>query len=179
MIKSIPARAAILIITIFVALVSLYPTMCKKDPGTGKPLLPDWWAKLKFMPQKRISLGLDLRGGIYLVYTIKLDEVATLEAQTIVEVIDNEESQKEGISISDLAISDDGQVRITFADEASKQKGGKNAESSFGAMWDIQEDKDDPLTLVFKIKPLELEKAKKSAIQQVRRTVSTRVDEWG
>lgn len=173
MIKSIPVRAAILIITIFVALVSLYPTM------VGMAGLPDWWKKLKFMPQKSIKLGLDLRGGIYLVYTIKLDEVAALEAQTVVEVIDNEESQKEGISISNSVISDDGQVRITFADEASKQKGGSYAADRFGAMWDIRADKDDPLTLVFDIKPLELEKAKKSAIQQVRRTVSSRVDEWG
>ena len=179
MIKSIPVRVAILAVIILVALITLYPTMAQNDPGTGKAILPGWWSALKFLPQKRISLGLDLRGGIYLVYTIKVDEVSKVEAENLIQTVDSEQWQTEGIKVTNAAAAPDGKVRITFADQDSLQKGGKKAQEHFGKLWDIEADRDDPMTFVFTIKPVELQRAKENAIQQVRRTVSTRVDAWG
>lgn len=179
MIKSIPVRVGILAVVVLVALVSLYPAMVQKDDATGKPILPGWWTKLKFFPQKRINLGLDLRGGIYLVYTIKVNEVAKLEGENVIQTMDSDQYQAEGIKVANATASNDGVVRITFTDEDSKQKGGKKATEQFSKLWDIEEDKDDPLTMVFKIRPIELVKSKENAIQQVRRTVFNRVDAWG
>ena len=119
MIKSIPVRVAIIAVIVAVALITLYPTMVKKD-DTGRPILPDWWKKIAFLPQKRINLGLDLRGGVYLVYTVRIDQVAKIEAENVVDELESDEYQKEGIRITEAAISEDGEIRVTFADSDRK-----------------------------------------------------------
>lgn len=178
MIKSIPVRVGILAVLILVALITLYPSMVQKDE-VGRAILPEWWNKLGFLPKKRINLGLDLRGGIYLVYTVQLDKVAQLEGENVLEELESSEYQEEGINIAESSVSGDGVIRVTFADETSFQKGGKKAEERFSRIWNIEADPDKPLTLVFKIKETELIKAKQNAIQQVRRTVMSRINEWG
>jgi len=179
MIKSISVRLGILAVVVLVALITLYPTMVQKDPATGKAIVPDWWTKLRFLPQKSISLGLDLRGGIYLVYTIKLDELPKMEGENLVQTIDSEQYQAEGIKVANSNIQKEGVVRLTFADQNSFQKGGKKATDFFNKVWDIEADKNDPLTMIFTIKPVELAKLRENAVQQVRRTVSNRIDAWG
>lgn len=179
MIKSIPVRVAIVALFVIVALISLYPTYVPKDETTGKAILPEWWTKLKFLPTKRINLGLDLRGGIYLVYTVKIDEVAKLEGEAIIETAESEEWQKEGVQVSDSNVTEAGEVSITFADSSSYQAGGKKIDDRYKALWDIRADSDTPNKLILSLKPAELAKAKENAINQVRRTVANRIDEWG
>ena len=90
MIKNVYVRLGILGAIVAVALISLYPTMVPKDPATGEAILPAWWTKIKALPQKRINLGLDLRGGVYLVYTVKLNEAIVMEGRRIIEFLDND-----------------------------------------------------------------------------------------
>ncbi|NIQ90703.1 MAG: protein translocase subunit SecD, partial [Deltaproteobacteria bacterium] len=47
-----------------VALVYLLPTLGEE--------LPEWW--VKFFPDKKINLGLDLQGGMHLVLEVETDK---------------------------------------------------------------------------------------------------------
>jgi len=179
MIKNVYVRLAILGAIIAVALISLYPTMVPKDPATGEAILPVWWTKVKALPQKRINLGLDLRGGVYLVYTVKLNEAVRMEGRRIIESLDNEDNRNKGIVVKESLITEDNKVKITFADMKSKQEGGKPAKEEFGEDWDIREARDDPLTLLFQMKANSIRRYRDEALQQVRRTITNRVDKWG
>ena len=62
--KSIKWRIATVAAVLFIAVLYLMPTLFKGQ-------LPSWW--FSFLPDKSISLGLDLRGGSYLVMEADLD----------------------------------------------------------------------------------------------------------
>jgi len=179
MIRNVYTRMAIVAVIIVIALIALYPTMVPKDPATGEAILPEWWLKIKSLPTQRINLGLDLRGGIYLVYTVKLDEAVVLEGQRLLESLDNEDLRGQGIKVQESNIDKDGKVSVVFADSKSFQDGGKIAKEAFELDWNIVQDKSNPLMLKFEMKPASIKKYRDEAIRQVRRTVSTRVDKWG
>jgi len=177
--RNILIRLSVVGLFIVLAVISLVPTLAQKDPATGEAILPDWWKKIKALPQKRINLGLDLRGGVYLVYTARLDEAVVIEGHKIVDSLDNEDNRSKGITVKDSQVTPDGKVTVVFADTKSFQEGGKSAKEAFGADWDIRVDDNNPLALVFQIKQKSLRKYRDDAIQQVRRTVASRVDKWG
>ncbi len=179
MIRSVYIRLAIVAVVIIVALIALYPTMVPKDPATGEPVLPEWWQNIQALPQKRINLGLDLRGGVYLVYTVRLDKVVELEGQRIIETLDNTERQQEGIYVEEAKITEDDEVIVSFKNSSSFQDGGQIAREQFSRDWNIKKLGDEPDTLVFEMKPNSLKEYRENALRQVRRTVSSRVDKWG
>jgi len=179
MIRNIYVRLGIVAVVVIVALVALYPSMVPKDPATGEPILPGWWKSVKALPQKRINMGLDLRGGVYLVYTVQLDKVVELEGQRIIETLDNKERRQEGIYVEEANITGDDEVVITFRDSSSFQKGGRIAKEQFSQDWNMREHREKPHTLVLEMKPNSLKKYRENALRQVRRTVFSRVDKWG
>ncbi|NIQ91129.1 MAG: protein translocase subunit SecD, partial [Deltaproteobacteria bacterium] len=62
--KDLRWRAALVLAVFVVALVYLLPTLGKE--------LPEWW--VKFFPDKKINLGLDLQGGMHLVLEVETDK---------------------------------------------------------------------------------------------------------
>lgn len=178
MIKSVNTRLVIVAITLVLAFLSLYPNMVQKDPATGEALLPEWWKKLKWLPNQRINLGLDLRGGVYLVYTVKLDEAIVLEGHRIIGSIDNDENKSKGIIVSSADVDAKGKISIAFADDKSFQEGGKILKD-LEREWNIQKSGDNPMMLTLDMKPAAIKKYREDAIQQVRRTVASRIDKWG
>src|SRR5512145_3252256 len=57
--RSIPVRLTLIIVTTVLAIVALLPTIMPER-------LPDWWLR----NASRISLGLDLQGGMYLLLEV-------------------------------------------------------------------------------------------------------------
>ena len=62
--KDLRWRGALVLAIFVVALVYLLPTLGKE--------LPEWW--VKFFPDKKINLGLDLQGGMHLVLEVESDK---------------------------------------------------------------------------------------------------------
>ncbi len=75
--KSIYYRAALIFIILLVSLAYLLPTIGLYD------YLPDWLAR--FLPKRDIRLGLDLRGGSYLVYEVDTSNLKPDEASDAVD----------------------------------------------------------------------------------------------
>ena len=64
MYKKLGWRAGIMGILIALSLMYLTPSLTQQ--------LPDWW--VKFLPQEKIKLGLDLQGGLDLTLEVKVEK---------------------------------------------------------------------------------------------------------
>lgn len=73
--KSLKLRVILVSVVMLIGLVYLIPSM--------SPSLPSWWKAL--LPQKKISLGLDLQGGVHLVMEVETEVAVQNAAERIVE----------------------------------------------------------------------------------------------
>ena len=69
--KDLRWRAALVLAILVVALVYLLPTVDRQ--------LPAWW--VKFFPDDKIHLGLDLQGGMHLILEVESDKAVENSAE--------------------------------------------------------------------------------------------------
>ena len=75
---------------VFISLMSLIflaPTFAGDN-------LPSWWSKV--FPSKGIRLGLDLKGGIFLLLGVQVNESVEVELNSINEIIKKRFNKKQG-----------------------------------------------------------------------------------
>ena len=121
---------------------------------------------------KKVTLGLDLQGGLHMLLGVKTDEATKSRIKSIAASIKHF-SQKEDILIDDLNFNDHS---VTFSlldsdDTASMQKFLKKVE---GSTVDI---KGESFTLT--LTPKEIKKIKKESVTQAIETIRNRLDQFG
>ena len=109
-----------LILTVALTLMSvllLLPTM------VGEKNLPEWWKSV--LPSKRLSLGLDLKGGVHLVFEVESDKAVEVELKHIADNV-RRGLEDEGAVVDRVEASpgqpdrhDDDRVRVHLASAAS------------------------------------------------------------
>lgn len=177
MIESIKLRAIIVGCLLFLALLYLVPTIVPKDDA-GQPELPGWWVTP--LPKRKMNLGLDLKGGIYLVYTVKFQDAIKEECNRYTEILKDFTFKDNAINTTEFRTIESNYfggwgIRITFASEDDRGKAEKEV-SGPNSSW--QYEKEEPLALVLTMVKESVDYNKKIAIEQVIRTLSKRVDEW-
>lgn len=167
--KRVGGRLLLLCLVIMVSLVFFVPTY--------RPLyqaLPDWARKL--LPDKGITLGLDLQGGIHLVMEVDEDRAVEIALdRTVVSLQDLLVEKK--IPVESVKRTGLNRITITFQNPELKDQIRKliddyptfteaeSAGSSDTLMWDLRD--------------TEIKRIKDSAINQALETIRNRIDQFG
>lgn len=141
---------------------------------------------------KRISPGLDIRGGLRLMYEIEVDEAIRDRRDLHVNQLLGEIGHKLGIvpekqdpdrdqlarTRLKVKITADGErrIRAVFVNAADAEKLDRELINNFG---DLREVSRDNGTVILEVKGDYLEHIQQTAIDQARETVSNRIDELG
>jgi preprotein translocase subunit SecD len=129
--------------------------------------LPEWWKSL--MPDKGITLGLDLQGGVHLVYEVDGDKAADITTERIAGSLTNIFSEKDiNAKIEKLDL----EILITPPDDNARSAV-KDNYPNLELITDSEEG------LVYRLSEGEIEDIKDLAVDQALETIRNRVDQFG
>lgn len=154
----------VILIAILISIIFLTPTFLGD-------MLPGWWGKV--FPHKGLRLGLDLRGGIYLLLGVRAEKAVEHELSNMKELM-NEELDKHKVLPKSFQNSDK-TLTISFFSKSDLEKARK-LETNYKEIADIRE---NDLSLSFTLKDQYIKELQKRAIDQVKETIENRIDEFG
>jgi len=156
-----------LILISFISLISLILLA----PTFIGDALPSWWQRV--FPERGIRLGLDLRGGIFLMLDVQKEEAVGHEL-TNIKNLGTDDLKKDKILIKNTSIDD---KSVTF-DFFTKNDLGK-AKEKLNSYSDIADLKENNLSLSLTLKAATIGRLQKDAIKQVMSVIINRVREFG
>jgi len=141
-------------------------------PTVAGDALPKWWGKV--FPDRGINLGLDLRGGIFLLIGVDSESAVEHELNGIDDFMGQELKKEKVLSKGSQISGQD--LTIQFFSKEDLDKAKKIADENFKDRADIN-DKD--LSLSFVLKSRYLEDVRVRAIDQVKQVLENRIQEMG
>lgn len=133
--------------------------------------LPSWWGKI--FPDRGIRLGLDLRGGIFLVLGVEAEKAVEYELLNIKNLV-VEELKKDKVLIK--RFEDKGN---TLTIDFFSNKGLDKARQVSQNYQEIANISSSDLSLIFRLKNSYVKEIQKRAIDQVQQVILNRVQEFG
>ena len=141
-------------------------------PTIAGDALPKWWGKI--FPDKGINLGLDLRGGIFLLVGVDSEKAVEHELSSINDYL-NEELKDEKVLPKSSRITGQ-ELTIQFFSKEDLDKAKKIADENFRDRADISV---QDLSLNFFLRGKYLEDVRVRAIDQVKQVLENRIQEMG
>lgn len=129
-------------------------------------LMPDWWKNT--MPNKGITLGLDLQGGVHLVFEVEGEKAVEITTERIAQTLKDMLSKKKlsaEITRSGLLISI----------SPSSPEVRKEVEDNFPVLTAVE----TGTRLVYKLSDKEATRIKDTAADQALETIRNRIDQFG
>mgnify|MGYP000409824068 FL=1 len=168
MTKSLKWRAVIYGATIILAVVYLMPTFVK---------MPSWWED--YLPSEKISLGLDLQGGMHLILGVEaekaVENTVARFSSDLEELLFNEKIPFDHVK----PIGRD-RLELQIVDPNAKDKAGRVLDEKFSVMKKIKvQDISDGVIYLLELDQREIDHIKKSAVEQALETIRNRIDQFG
>lgn len=160
--KNLKWKALLVLAVTLIAVLFLVPTFLGKD--------------LKYWPTQQLNLGLDLKGGMYVVLGVKVDKALRDELIKLEQDLKELWTKKEKITIKDSHITDDNKLIIELADTESFKKAMDYANNNLKS---YKATSRAELTIELEAAPDVVSYIKRNALQQARQTIVNRVDEFG
>jgi len=166
--KKVRARLILLLTIIVVSCVLSIPSW----PGFYAQL-PDGLKTI--LPERGVSLGLDLQGGIHMVLEVEEDRAVEIVVDRSVRAIQDLLTEK-AIPVQVVERDQSTQVRIEVSDEENVDQVEKLMNETFPSfILRSQEGK----TLVYDFREADAARIKNSAINQALETIRNRIDQFG
>jgi protein-export membrane protein SecD len=163
-------KAALYGFVTVLAVLYLIPTVVPEDK---QPAL------IKRYFQKRIQLGLDLQGGLHLVYEVNVDKAVASKVDRLASDLEDRLQKDKGIT--DLTIGREGRddIVLTFKQAADQAKLDDSILRDYRKTLDIVSR--DPATGVVRLRldPDQVEEVRDYALRQGIETIRGRVDKFG
>jgi preprotein translocase subunit SecD len=166
MIRDTFQRMLILGVAIVAAIGCLLPSIL------GDSFTKEW-------PTKPLALGLDISGGVHLVYGVKSEEAVKSRLQSMLSGVRAKLREKK-IAVASGKVSADNSLRIGLLSDVSVEQA-KAAVSDFSSdltFAEVATDDGRP-TLVWSVSKVTQEKIEREAIEQAVETLRNRVDQFG
>ncbi len=161
-----------LVLSLIISVVVLMPTFSNLILPEGTKL-PDWW------PAKKIKLGLDLRGGSYLVLGVQTKEAVKSQLNSIASTIKAELS-KERIGIVKSRAITDNSIQVTLLGEAGVEELDNYMRKKFAQLDRADKSSDGSrVNVTYKISETKAKEIEKNAVDQAIETIRNRVDQYG
>ncbi len=167
--KKVGGRFALVGIVLVLSIVFFLPSY-----PTAYQALPDWLKKI--MPNKGITLGLDLQGGIHLVLEVEEERAVEIAVDRSVNAIQDLLVDKK-IPVESIKRTGNAQVTLRFQDSELKSQVQKVMEE-FPSFFEV-EGSGTPNSLVYALRDGEMKRIKDSAINQALETIRNRIDQFG
>jgi preprotein translocase subunit SecD len=167
--KKVGGRFALLGLVIVLSIAFFLPSY----PALYRPL-PDWLKRI--LPNKGITLGLDLQGGIHLVLEVEEDRAVEIAVDRSVNAIQDLLVEKK-LPVETVKRTGSVQVTLSFQKTDLKDDILKVMED-FPSFYQV-EAASDPGKLVYELREAEIKRIKDSAINQALETIRNRIDQFG
>ncbi len=168
MTKSLKWRAALISFVLVLAFVYLVPTF---------GFMPLWWEDN--LPSEKVSLGLDLQGGMHLLLEVQADKAVGNAIERY--AADFEELLfDERIPFDHVAKIDTSQIEVEIIDPSMKEKLEEVVEKRFSVLTKVaEEQKEGSVKFILKMDEKEADYISKLAIDQAIETIRNRIDQFG
>jgi preprotein translocase subunit SecD len=167
--KKVGGRLALLTLVVVMSVVFFLPSY--------KPLyqaMPDWVRQV--LPDKGITLGLDLQGGIHMVMEVDEDRAVEIAVdRTVVSIQDLLVDKK--IPVESVKRTGVQQIAIQFANADLKPQVQKLSDD-YPTFFEV-EAAGSPNTILWELRETEVKRIKDSAINQALETIRNRIDQFG
>lgn len=167
--KKVGGRFALLALVVVLSVAFFLPSY--------KPLyqaLPDWVRKV--LPDKGITLGLDLQGGIHLVMEVDEDRAVEIAVDRSVGSLQDLLVDKK-LPAESVKRTGSHQITIQFANGELKPQI-RQLIDEYPAFFEV-ESAGSANTLVWELRDTEIKRIKDSAINQALETIRNRIDQFG
>lgn len=158
--KGVLWRIILIAATVLVAVVFFLPNTPLFDS------MPEWWKKS--MPSKGIVLGLDLQGGLHLVFEVEGDKAVDLAADRMATSLNGIFERKK----LKATAKKEGAVIVVSSAEMDVRKAIEDA-------YPILTLAESGATLKYKVSSKEIERIKATATDQVLEIIRNRIDQFG
>ncbi|MGH7166074.1 MAG: protein translocase subunit SecD, partial [Nitrospiraceae bacterium] len=167
--KKVRGRLILLTVVLILSIVFFLPSY----PGLYRSL-PSWITRA--LPDKGITLGLDLQGGIHLVLEVEEDRAVEIAVDRTVNAIQDQLVDKK-IPVESVKRTGPAQVTLAFRDKELKAQIQKVMEEQESFM--EVEPLATEIRLVYELREREIKRIKDSAIKQALETIRNRIDQFG
>lgn len=151
---------------VVIALVFLVPTAFKEE-------LKGRWLS------KPISLGLDLSGGVYLVYEVQTAEAVKGRLQTLVNAV-RSDLRKEKIAVTRAKVTPAREIEIALLSDRFKDKAKEKIQSEYrDLIFQGEKQEEGKALLTYGFTPAHAAKIEHDSVGQAIETLRTRIDQFG
>lgn len=158
--KNIRWKVALIAGTVVLAIVFFLPNT------PAFKYMPEWWQEN--MPNRGIALGLDLQGGIHLVFEVDGDRAVEITTERIAQRLkDVLEKENPGVEVKAEGL----QIKIS-PDTPEIRRAVEDAYANLEIVPSGE-------TLAFRISPVEAKRIRDNATEQALETIRNRVDQFG
>ena len=167
--KKVGGRLALLILVTLLSVVFFLPSY--------KPLyeaMPEWARKV--LPDKGITLGLDLQGGIHMVMEVDEDRAVEIAVDRSVGSLQDLLVEKK-IPVESVKRTTSHQITLHFANADVKSQVQKLLDD-YPTFFEV-EAAGSANTIVWELRETEIKRIKDSAINQALETIRNRIDQFG
>ena len=167
--KDLRWRTALVLAIMVVALVYLLPTVDKQ--------LPAWW--VKFFPEEKIHLGLDLQGGMHLILEVESGKAVENSAERFAQEL-KDDLGSEHIRFRQVEREGEDKVKLILPRDQDWQGVAQLIKDKFPLLEVLNRDQtQDQLQVTLEIKPEQVRHIKKLAVDQGLETIRNRIDQFG
>ncbi len=167
--RSIQWRAGLIISFLALSVIFLVPSLVDS--------LPKWWGKV--LPTERIHLGLDLRGGMYLLLEVETQKAVDSAMDKYASDIKDTLAKKD-IPFNKVERTSDGKISVILPDNKANDRFTQIRADQYGNLkvGSFQE-KDGKFQYILEMSPKEAKSIEESAVRQGLETIRNRVDQFG
>jgi len=164
------------LITILSVMV-LIPSLADWSNKTDR--LPDWYKKAF---SRKISLGLDLQGGLHLVYEVQVDKAVSDKADRLAAQIEEKLARDKKVKGARVIREGDGaeaRLRVNFPNKSDSKKLDGNFEREFAKYLTRDTQNEQTGETVYKMDADYIDELRSYAVSQGVETIKNRVDKLG
>ena len=165
--KAVQGRLILLGLAVIVSVVLFIPST---------PLfryMPEWWKE--YLPNKGITLGLDLQGGIHLVLEVESDRAVEIAMDRLMNNMTDILADKK-IPVESVKRTSPTEITVTLVSPGDKEALLKATEDQFTI---LSTRSPSDRVVIFAMKAEEAERIKKQSVNQALETIRNRIDEFG
>ncbi|MEY4528337.1 MAG: Protein translocase subunit SecD [Nitrospirota bacterium] len=167
--KKVGGRFALLALVVVLSVVFFLPSYRPLYQG-----LPDWARKI--LPDKGITLGLDLQGGIHMVMEVDEDRAVEIAVERSLTSLQDVLVDKK-LPAESVKRTASNQITIQFANAELKSQIQKLSDE-YPTFFEVDA-AGSPNSIVWELRETEIKRIKDSAINQALETIRNRIDQFG
>ena len=167
--RSIQWRVGLIVFFLALSIIFLIPSLVDS--------LPKWWTKV--LPNEKIHLGLDLRGGMHLLLEVETQKAVDSAMDKYASDIKDTLAKKD-VPFKQVERTADGKVSILLPDSKANDRFSQIRADQYANLKVASlREKDGGFQYLLEMNPKEAKSIEESAVRQGLETIRNRVDQFG